>query len=549
MSDRLAQQLNEWAKKQNHQSIEESVRDFEGIFESSATDILYFFTLARQALTGVAKPKIPLADKSSDLDHLMAHPYSILSEESARQIPVKSYSSLLEEEDSYQEAAQDCTLIIERLQAGTGTSFSRRRYLSHMLGKPVEEVVESSKGVDLIVPAERTPIQLGEPLSIAELQLLQEIKLQKNSSFGLLKHRDLVGPETAEGLQAIWQKTIPNTDISYEDYFSHTDNLEPLKPYRQDFRPTLNEGGEFTTDRMAPPGHGLFGFKAILDLVDTKGENLSNTFLVISNGEDLNGLPPASTIGWMKQQNIPILMVTTEKTALDLKGGQIALCQGDGVSPYVAIVERAQAAEFGQTEYFEQLGLRATDRPALFNTNMVILQLDRLKTLLDKILSRTGKSALQLAMDVAPDLIRNTKEQTVHGQKQLRTQLEGAMGSVYLNFDRIARKVMGRPAVQFLQVEEPYRTEFFAPIKTAFDFYQLYHSDKFYIDESFRLKRNGSSPLAAFEPLNSQVSQHYSDLQNLLEDFAGAKIKELTTLRLNSPLKLSGKKLQGDVSI
>ena len=89
-------------------------------------------------------------------------------------------------------------------------------------------------------------------------------------------------------------------------------------------------------------------------------------------------------------------------------------------------------------------------------------------------LLRQNMSFLELALKIAPDVILNPKEQIdARGERRVFTQLEGAMGSVYLNLDRLAREKLGSPVVHFLQVPKEHRSQFFAPIKTAFDFFPL----------------------------------------------------------------------------
>lgn len=536
----LASGLNNWTAERSTLNSEAALENLYKIFGSRRTEVLYYFTLVHQAFHATSQPPVPLADHSTPPEQLAAHPYSVLKEEDLKKIPVQNLEELKVHTELFKKSARTCSVTVQRLQAGTGSSFSRRRYLSHLLKIPEAEVQQSAKGVDLFVPLESLPFKAEAPVSIAELQLLQEITLQEGGAFRVLRHQDLVGPETQRGLSQIWKKNLPQQAVSYDSVFQSRKGLGRRKPLLQQAMPTLEEGASFSLERLAPAGHGLFGFQALMELLEHQPEPAS--FIVISNGEDLNGLPPPEIFGWMREHKIPLTMITTEKTPLDLKGGQIALCKQKGGAEHVAIVEKAQADHFGQTDYFQKLGLRPGDRPALFNTNTAILQTDLLKEKLTRLSEQL--SPLELALSLAPELIRNVKTQN---EKQF-TQLEGAMGSVYLNLDRLARDTWGEPLVHFLQIPAQERTDFFTPIKTAFDFFQLYHADKFFIDKTLRLKKHPGAPLASFETLTPEAAQHYSDLQNLLTDFQGAHIRRLQKLKVSRPQSLRLQVLAGDVS-
>ena len=440
MNSQKDQHLTEISQSLNDLSPEQALEKVNDALRGSELEALYFFTLMYQVFKGGEKNSPALAKEDSPQDVTLTHPYSILAATDLPQLPVENYDNLRKEKSRLSAEARQLEVTVERLQAGTGTSFSRKNYLAKILGRDPSQVSESAKGVDLFVPAERLPGNFEGPLSLAELQLLQEIHLQKKPTFKSLKHRDLLSQETQEGLSQLWRKKLPSQRGSYKEYFLKTSGLERLAPAApQSFMPALDNHRRFTSERVAPTGHGFFGFRFIMDLAQQEEGARENSFTVISNGEDLNGLPPPEVFSWMKAAKAPVLMITTEKTALDLKGGQIALCQGGGITPYAAIVERAQTLQHGQTEYFEKLGLRAGDRPALFNTNMVIFQTQLLQEKLW--LLRQNMSFLELALKIAPDVILNPKEQIdARGERRVFTQLEGAMGSVYLNLDRLARE-------------------------------------------------------------------------------------------------------------
>ena len=85
---------------------------------------------------------------------------------------------------------------------------------------------------------------------------------------------------------------------------------------------------------------------------------------------------------------------------------------------------------------------------------------------------------------ITPDVIQNTKTQD--GKKYI--QLEGALGSVMLNFDKYIRINYNKQAVHFLNLDESERSNFFCPIKTMDDFEKIFINEKRFDQENFRIK-------------------------------------------------------------
>jgi UDP-N-acetylglucosamine pyrophosphorylase len=299
-------------------------------------------------------------------------------------------------------------------------------------------------------------------------------------------------------------------------------------------------------NRLAPGGHAFFGMNAILDphLPEHKGQTLIST---ISNGEDLSAVPDAYMVGWMAKENIPIAMITTEKTENDLKGGQIALVsEGEG-KVYATIIEAAQAKENGQLELFEKIGLKIKrkNQVALFNTNAVLINYTVLLPLLNKLRNKVGEDNLSALL--CPDLIENWKEQKdLDGVSRRYMQLEGAMASTYLNLDRAWREHFNEPLVRFIVVPKKLRTQFFSPVKTAFDFFMQCYSDRFSFDKD-SVKTKNLRPTSL--PAVTLVGQYYQDVENVLSAFEGASIKKLDSLTIEGKVSLKKAKLIGNVSI
>ncbi|MFG1500408.1 UTP--glucose-1-phosphate uridylyltransferase [Halobacteriovorax sp. XZX-3] len=346
-------------------------------------------------------------------------PRKLLREE----LPFHSYEDIKQRYSTKE--VVDCTLWLRKMHGGLGSSLDRSDYL-----KKYGRSTPGSKSTDLYIETE----EFGA-ISLAEAQIIQASK--KTSSFRKVVLQDLVNNEVKPILDEMWKKY----EHLLNDKFSRLDSVIQQK------LPTIKDG-KLSIERLAPAGHGIFGYE-VFKGPRPEGENI---VACIGNGEDLSSTPDRAIVNWMLTENIPVVMVTTTKTERDMKGGQIAL-KTEGDKTYLTIIEKAQAEQAGQLDYFEKLGLREEDDDAFFNTNLVLINFNAVKDY---------KIAL-------PDLIKNQKGEFV--------QLEGAMGSVLLNSDRLARK-SNRKLVHILNVNKENRTKFFSPIKNINDYLYLIKNSK-----------------------------------------------------------------------
>jgi UDP-N-acetylglucosamine pyrophosphorylase len=357
-------------------------------------------------------------------------PTAIADESDLKLVTIKNYSELKENSSKL----KDFDYVLLKMHGGLGTSVERLDLIKEVEGR----TKLGAKGTDLYFDYE------DKPTSIFKLGLKQVDKLTNYKSAAYVA---LVNDETQDiidGVTTIFQKKMP----------------------------TIDESGGLTTERVAPAGHGFLGFKLIHDILMNPPVNM---LTAIGNGEDLNSTPDELITSWMVENEIPVVMITTTKTAADKKGGQIAIVKED--NPYVAIVEKAQALNCDQLSYFEELGLRANDRESLFNTNIALINHAALK----KEFSKLEVNADEFFHAIAPDVIRNTKTQ--EGKKFI--QLESALGSVLLNLDKYFRQNFNAPIVSFLNLEVENRKKFFMPIKKREDYEVI--KEQFTLSEELRL--------------------------------------------------------------
>ncbi len=509
----------------------------------------YFFALYRMKKSGRALDRLAIFEEGRTRPGAAtAFPTAIASPEMLKSLPLVQHRQIAVEQDRV--GASGAVLWIKKMQAGTGSAMVRRTYLAKYQDVPADQVHIGAKGTDLFVQ-----VPSGEEVTLAELQIAQLILAARRGEFGGVLFHDIVGTETAASIEKVWKrKSLLDPSKTYAELVDSTPGLGRFKASFQAHIPTLNRQGELTTNRTAPGGHALFAVDALRaaytdgGLPDTGGKPL---VAAVGNGEDLGSTPSRHMVDWMVRHQIPIAMVTTEKTGVDLQGGQIALVELPSGKRYVTLIETAQAKEAGQLDLFQKIGLdiKRPGQMACFNTNVALFNYDVLAPKIRKLVAEIGEEAFMAV--VMPDLIDKWKsQQDKDGVTREYLQLEGAMGSTLLNLDRYWRERFDEPLVHFINVDKLERTDYFSPIKNGFDFFMQFHSDRFRLDpETLRLinLRPGSIPLVRFTPPHGQ-EKYWDDLSTVLDAFRGAKVLDLDTLTVKGAIKVPGVTLEGDVS-
>ncbi len=494
----------------------------------------------------------------------MVVPTAIASSDLLKSVPVTEYSSILTNKTEYQSVTKDVRFWVKKLMAGTGSGIVRVEFLKEIYQKlgRTGSIKIGSKGTDL--HAEVIVDGHLHILSIAELQILQ--LLAQSDKYKQVIFQDVVSNETEQSIDGTWTK--PNSLLQGKSLLAVSKEKGDIRAQAtvQYHIPTIDENGFLTRERTAPAGHGLFAIEAIVATLNKRlpKTNKKEALVgVIGNGEDLMSTPSPEIVGWMSKENLPIVMVTTEKTDLDKQGGQIAIGFNSKGQEYVTIVEKAQAESavkkgfLDQVDLFAKLGLRPNDNKAMFNTNMVLFNFNVLQPKLSRLATKVGGNEKLLEL-IAPDLITNTKKQkNADGIEKSFVQLEGAMGSVILKLDRLHRETFaGEPLVHFLNIDKGHRTQYFSPIKSGFDFFMQFYSDRFVVDGvNFNIvdQRPGANPKV------SLADGFYKEAANVLKAFKGASILELDELTVdgltnadksvNGAVLVSGIKLSGIVRI
>jgi UDP-N-acetylglucosamine pyrophosphorylase len=526
--------------------------ELKNILNFDDAHLYYFISLYSKYRLGEYK-KLIISDhpnkwgKKEEPELDIVYTTAVAPKEILKELPCTNYSELKdaskEEKKEFKNLSAKTRLWIKKMQAGVGTSIDRKGYLATIRGLSKEDTLTGSKGTDLFIDYK------GQRISLAEAQILQAIADAKSGNYKELILHDIVSDQTQEAVEHIWRKqAVVDKSHNYMELMSEMDGISRFKYTVQFHQATVDEGNKLTLDRLSPGGHGFIAVDAFLsahykeNLPDADGNALIS---VIGNGEDLGSTPDELIVGWMLKNNIPVLMLTTDKTELDMKGGQIALVKSPDGFVYVTIVEKAQAQAFGELELFEQMGLREGDGKSFFNTNMALINYEVLCPMIEKAISDVGDKAFLKA--ITPDLIENIKKQKdTDGATRPYIQLEGAMGSSILNLDKFWRQRYKTPLVHILNIDRKDRTKFFSPIKSGFDFFMQFFSDRFSLDEKrIRLEdmRKGHLPLIHLE------DPYYTDLQNVLNAFKGLSTIDLNSLFIKGKVLMNNIILKGNIEI
>ncbi len=539
--------VREAMSSKDDDSLKRSRQELAKILGFDIPNLAYFLALYSKYKRPKNEKKIILGDcadtpqcQISDTD--IAYTTAVASDELMSNLPFVEYKKILRAKNNYSERAKKVRLWLKKMQAGVGTSLDRKKYLSRVLGVDEKQVKLGSKGTDLFIKYK------GKQISLAEAQILQAINDAKAGIYSQIILHDIVSSETLSAVNKIWKKPcVFNPKKKYLEYINSTKMHSRFRESVQSHQPTIDEKGDISLNRSNPGGHGFISVDAFLASYFTDelpNKDYRDLVSVLGNGEDLGSTPDPVMIGWVVKNDIPVAMLTTEKTEIDMKGGQIALVKSsNGV--YVTIVEKAQAQAAGQIDLFEQMGLRKGDKKSFFNTNVAIFNYEALVPRIQKLIKEIGLDSF--VEIITPDLIENAKQQLdKDGVTRTYTQLEGAMGSSILNLDKFWRQHYGEPLVHFINIDRKNRTRFFSPIKTPFDFFMQFFSDKFIFDpKTVRLidQNPGHLPFIAFK------DPYYNDVQNVLDAFKGGSIIKLNRLAIDGKTVMPKFKLKGDLDV
>ncbi|MFA5100682.1 MAG: UTP--glucose-1-phosphate uridylyltransferase, partial [Candidatus Omnitrophota bacterium] len=313
-------------------------------------------------------------------------------------------------------------------------------------------------------------------------------------------------------------------------------------------------------EQAAPGGHGLNGFWTMMRLLNDDSISVTTvdkpTIAALYNEDGINNMPDEVVTGWMARKRVPMVMVTTTKASLDMKGGQIGIQKLPNGKVKKAMLEIKQAANNGQEDLFKKIGLiEGEQRAQYFNTNMALFNYSVLQPFIRDLVAYIGIEKFQET--IAPALIQeDTKDKKSYS-------LGGALGMVILNFasfvetsddEQITALAVKHGLVnetgkvtmlRIVNADESHRTRFFTPIKNAFDYWIQYHSDFYKVNtEVWQLEQKGKRI-----PGVDLQDPWYKEVLNVMEAFEDTSVIGLEELIVTGIAKLPRMVLQGSIHI
>lgn len=350
--------------------------------------------------------------------------------------------------------------VILKLNGGLGTSMGLDK------AKSLLQVRADLSFLDIIV--RQFVSQRSRISSDLDLYFMNSFSTSADTRSALRKYPELGDPNRMELLQS----KVPKIDAS---------TLEPI---------------EWPANRQlewCPPGHGdiypsLMG-SGLLKRFLAAGKK----YLFVSNSDNLGATLDLRLLAFFADSGSPFLMEVTRRTAVDRKGGHVAIRKSDN---RLVLRESAQCPA-ADLEAFQNI-----ERHRYFNTNTLWVRLDALEQALAQ-----GDGLLPLSV------IQNIK--TVDPRDKLSPkvyQLETAMGAAIECFADAGAIEMPRSR--------------FAPVKTTSDLLAM-RSDAYELDPEFRLvlraDRDGVPPIIKLD--------EYYKVADRLEELVAEEVPSLALCR------------------
>ncbi|MCA9407699.1 MAG: UTP--glucose-1-phosphate uridylyltransferase [Candidatus Omnitrophica bacterium] len=540
----------------------------------------YYRTLVKRHLNlknGVSQEKpLIIAPKNREGGNFI--PSADLTEEERRTIiGVSDYNDIIREiVQQPNKTAYD--LILANLDAGLGSSIERLEYLLSEFNRDTL----GAKGTDLA-------FQIGDnKISIAELKLMQLIiELQDKNIYKnvqKVKFQPVVNVESQPHYVNLLNKQVfaglqLNSEYQSGKIITYQQLLEKLNvtiEYRDTpFYPGLTPGTVKLEPTIAYNGsgsHGEHGFKYLNDTLDAPIKERPE-ILAFYNGDGPNNTPDHHIVEWMVKNNVPIVMLSTTKTGLDRKGGQIGvefLDNRDNTPGKVKIrmLEHGSAKSNGQREIFEKVGLGLEGSigekgKQYFNTNIALINYSLIGKILREVLQDVFSGNREEFYEIIqPDLIS--------GEKKGYIQLEGPIGTVFLNLhnfmetnryneseksrniNKIFQKYNVDRILRIVNIEAENRTKFFTPVKFAVDYWLMAQTNFFEVDQTTWTLKNTKAgqvpPLIDVQGSDAE-DNFYNNVTTWTEGFGRTDVNNLDSLTIKGRVSIKESRMEGNISV
>jgi len=540
------------------------------LFDSGGLDIIsrdYWTTLYRRFIDrreGLEE-ETDLIIRAGDRGNF--HPSSFLKpEERVEFLGAKDYEKIVDE--MRDERIDNYELRMASLDAGLGETLKRESYVRR-LGRPHI----GAKGPDLSFEGLVKELPDLE-VSVAEVKLLRLIhEVEIDRSRRKVVFQPIVSDDSRPSYETLLEqpylvdlingksKTMAR---SYKQVF---DGLGIEVEMREtSYYPSLKADTlEPTYDRNASGSHGEWGFKYLVEALEHEPTN-QPVMVSFYNGDGTNNMPDRYIVEWMIKHNVPLVMISTTKTGIDKKGGQIGIefigddTNGEDRKVRIRMMELGTAKSHGQEQLFMGVGLKGGMGYAgeqYFNTNVSVINYSLISKILQDLLHEAFDDDEEEFYNILmPDLIASKKPK----DNPKYFQLEGPIGTVFLNLhnfvqnsdDPKVQEILARHGVEkmlrIVNVPTEDRTKFFTPIKTASDFWLQAYTDFYWMNKDTWMLEQ--TVIDVVPPALEFEDEYYADVMSIIAALGHAKVKDLDSLTITGkPVMLADARLSGDVTI
>ena len=525
-------------------------------------------------------------------------PDSLMSKsQRAIEMGLLDYDSIVEASRSNSQRSANLKktqVVLSGMDAGLGENFGRQKYLAWLNEQGLTPIKTlGAKATDLRVSVQAKNGKTYE-LSVAEIKILQAIRLAESKEIGQVAVQPLVSDESRPSYVRLLDQTYFFDEIddsipagskrTYRAVLSNPDSGLALSDFvLQQKLPGLLAGDapvfpEASGGYSQAGGHGQFGFIFFYEALRKIRENLfdasRNYIRVFMNSDNPNSRADAAIVDNMVANNHVIYMLVTAAESIDKKGGKLGIryVDVDGKSvPVTDMMEVKQAKAAGQEQEFYALGQEGglgTAGAQSFNTNILYINEKLLGSILNELAAVLGNGNDSagdklLAQAFSATRIPPSAPKMKDGQAYL--PLDGAIGSVLLNLNayfltstnpKVQTILSSRGIDRILHLVNVPRVQFFTPNKVPTDHYLFNFSDRYAFDaESLGLvDQNPGAPqpeiVLESKDAAGKDTGFYSDLKDLVDNL-GNKLgaRELRTLKISGQVSLVNATLKGDVKI
>jgi hypothetical protein len=514
-------------------------------------------------------------------------PSAILSDRDfSEKLGAVQYEDLEKDPENIKSAAR-VTMVQNPMNGGIGQAMDRIDFLKAIWqatgrkGKPSlgAKSMDSYFKVNITINGE----EKDAFVSVAEatiLALLHEVEKEQGAyRQGILE--EFISEETRQAMVDLMDTVYlyDRLDPSIQDKRTYGDILKGkgmlgVMPEQAVFpRFSVEDNYKLTDKYTAPGSHGHWGVYAFSNIPDNVlPEDASIQIRAIFNGDGISNAPNNVIAGWMAREHVPVVMITTTRAPIDVKGGMLGIENLENGKYRTNLLELADAKTndkkyTGQAELFAKMGIVSSKderfgrkgMPQLFNTNTVMQNDTALQPFLRDLREALGLEEYNRI--ISPKMMMKSAVQK-DGKEYV--QLEGPLGSSVLSLagflsttdDPIINMLCKKHNIdkdnflRIVNIDVDKRTDFFAPIKFPIDYWMQFFSDHFKVDTTtWKLVNLRPGHVPALDTPDQDKDKYYSNVLNLFHLFGDNGVIDKDNPAMTSTIGLDYMKIRGKVKV